>query len=198
MLKMLDVLTINTVNQIFNTSTKIKPLSKILYISCLTKHFEQLDATEENSVAFEIKKSEMSNYGKWIKEFENLEAAGLLQIHKDSVFFENKWGQLIDRSRLNFQSTIQALKTASDYEVELTQNTSMIDVIGMKNKISKKQVLKLIKMFVLEQEATQTKHKDIGECSKHFIYWVNNNLDKVDNRNESVKSTAKILGRDAK
>jgi hypothetical protein len=81
-----------------------------------------------------------------------------------------------------------------NYADELKQNTSMIDVVGMKNKLSRNQVLKMVDIFLLEQDATQTSYKDLGELSKHFIYWVNLNLGKIQMENEVIKSKGKILG----
>jgi hypothetical protein len=54
--------------------------------------------------------------------------------------------------------------------------------------------MSLIKIFVLEQLATQTIHKDSGDLAKHFIYWVTTNLDKIDMSGETVRSKGKILG----
>ena len=52
----------------------------------------------------------------------------------------------------------------------------------------------MVDIFLLEQDATQTSYKDLGELSKHFIYWVNLNLGKIQLENEVIKSKGKILG----
>ena len=195
MLKMIDLITLNVVDQIFNSCEKVKPLSKLLYINCLTKKFKELDATAENATSFEFSKNEIPKYHKWETNFIDLQLAGLVTITIDTIVFNNTWGQLIDRSKFGGTKVgISTMNSALKFEEELVNNTSMLDVIGMKNKLNKNQVLSLIKIFVLEQDATQSMYRDLGECSKHFIYWVNTNIDKIDIVQDTAKSKSKILG----
>ena len=82
-----------------------------------------------------------------------------------------------------------------EMEKKLLENRSMIDVVGMKNRLTLDQIKHLIKIFVVEQKATDAKHRDEGECAKHFIYWVKTNLDNVESQKQSfVKSNNKLLG----
>jgi hypothetical protein len=192
---MIDLITLNVVDQIFNSCEKVKPLSKLLYINCLTKKFKELDATAENATSFEFSKNEIPKYHKWETNFIDLQLAGLVTITIDTIVFNNTWGQLIDRSKFGGTKVgISTMNSALKFEEELVNNTSMLDVIGMKNKLNKNQVLSLIKIFVLEQDATQSMYRDLGECSKHFIYWVNTNIDKIDIVQDTAKSKSKILG----
>lgn len=197
MIKMIDLITLNVVDQIFNSCEKVKPLSKLLYINCLTKKFKHLDATAENATSFEFSKNEIPKYLKWETNFIDLQLAGLVTITHDGVVFNNTWGQLIDRTKFgDIQVGISTLNSAFKFEEELVNNTSMLDVVGMKNKLNKNQVLSLIKIFVLEQDATQSMYRDLGDCSKHFIYWVNTNIDKIEIIQDTAKSKSKILGLD--
>jgi hypothetical protein len=199
MIKMIDLITLNVVNQIFNSCEKVKPLSKLLYINCLTKKFKELDATAENATSFEFLKNEIPKYNIWQTNFMDLQIAGLVTVTHDAVVFNNTWGQLIDRSKFGgIQVGISTMNSALKFEQELMNNTSMLDVIGMKNKLNKNQVLSLIKIFVLEQDATQSMYRDLGDCSKHFIYWVNTNKDKIEIVQDTAKSKSKILGLDEK
>lgn len=196
---MIDLITLNVVNQIFNSCEKVKPLSKLLYINCLTKKFKELDATAENATSFEFLKNEIPKYNIWQTNFMDLQIAGLVTVTHDAVVFNNTWGQLIDRSKFGgIQVGISTMNSALKFEQELMNNTSMLDVIGMKNKLNKNQVLSLIKIFVLEQDATQSMYRDLGDCSKHFIYWVNTNKDKIEIVQDTAKSKSKILGLDEK
>jgi hypothetical protein len=52
----------------------------------------------------------------------------------------------------------------------------------------------MIELFIKEQMAVSTVYMDAGECAKHFIYWVPNNIAKVTLVGETVKSKGKILG----
>ena len=199
MIKMIDLITLNVVDQIFNSCEKVKPLSKLLYINCLTKKFKELDATADNATSFEFLKNEIPKYNKWQTNFMDLQIAGLVTVTHDAVVFNNTWGQLIDRSKFGgIQVGMSTMNSALKFEQDLMNNTSMLDVIGMKNKLNKNQVLSLIKIFVLEQDATQSMYRDLGDCSKHFIYWVNTNIDKIEIVQDTAKSKSKILGLDEK
>lgn len=199
MIKMIDLITLNVVDQIFNSCEKVKPLSKLLYINCLTKKFKDLDATAENATSFEFLKNEIPKYNKWQTNFMDLQIAGLVTVTHDAIVFNNTWGQLIDRSKFGgIQVGMSTMNSALKFEQDLMNNTSMLDVIGMKNKLNKNQVLSLIKIFVLEQDATQSMYRDLGDCSKHFIYWVNTNIDKIEIVQDTAKSKSKILGLDEK
>lgn len=196
---MIDLITLNVVDQIFNSCEKVKPLSKLLYINCLTKKFKDLDATAENATSFEFLKNEIPKYNKWQTNFMDLQIAGLVTVTHDAIVFNNTWGQLIDRSKFGgIQVGMSTMNSALKFEQDLMNNTSMLDVIGMKNKLNKNQVLSLIKIFVLEQDATQSMYRDLGDCSKHFIYWVNTNIDKIEIVQDTAKSKSKILGLDEK
>jgi hypothetical protein len=193
-MKMLDLITLQVIEDIFDSTNKVQSLSKSLYINCLIKQFKDKDATQENSIGFHFEKKQIPNYEKWDVHFQDLQNAGLIQINPTQIVFENKWGQLIDREKLvqNHSSSIPV--SGAELEIQLKNNSSMIDVICMKNKMTKSQVNSLIKIFILEQLATNTTHKDSGELAKHFIYWVTTNLDKIDMTGETVKSKGKILG----
>lgn len=194
-MKMLDLITLQVIEDIFDSTSKVQSLSKSLYINCLVKHFKNKDATMDNAMGFTFKVSDIPNYQKFHNNFQDLHNAGIINLSSKEVIFENKWGQLIDRSKLDtLHEGSGKMKRALEYEDDLRNNTSMIDVICMKNKMSKSQVMSLIKIFILEQDATQTMHKDSGEVSKHFIYWVSTNIDKIELTNETVKSKSKILG----
>jgi hypothetical protein len=195
MIKMLDLITLQVVEDIFSPTINIPSLAKSLYINCLIKHFRGKEATEENCQQFVFETKDIPNYNKFYPTFLELHKANLVGINHGEVIFINKWGHLIDRSKLISNDLGKAKKNSVlNYADELKQNTSMIDVVGMKNKLSRNQVLKMVDIFLLEQDATQTSYKDLGELSKHFIYWVNLNLGKIQLENEVIKSKGKILG----
>lgn len=195
MTRMLDLITLQVVEDIFAPIIDTPPLAKSLYINCLIKHFKDKEATEENCQQFVFKTADIPNYRKYYPIFLELHEVQLIKINHGHIIFQNKWGQLIDRTKLiNGNIGDENNNSVLLYAERLKQNTSMIDVVGMKNKLSKNQVLKLVDIFLLEQDATQTSYKDIGELSKHFIYWVNLNMDKIQMDSEVIKSKGKILG----
>ena len=191
--KMLDLISLGTIEKIFH-GHNVPSRSKSLYINCLIKHFKDKDATEENAQEFIFKTADIPNYKKFYPMFCELHEAQLVKINHGHIIFQNKWGQFIDRTRLSSEDLGKSNKPLLDFENDLKSNSSMIDVVGMKNKLSRNQVCNLIKIFLLEQDATQSSYKDLGELSKHFIYWVNANKDKISMENEVIKSKGKILG----
>jgi hypothetical protein len=194
MTKMIDLITLGVIEKIFD-GLRVSSMSKSLYINCIIKHFKDKDATLENSLAFELAFTEIKNFEKWLRNFSDLKNYGVVDISDDSVVFLNKWSQHIDSSKFGgIKVGSSFLKSALVFEEDLKQNSSMIDVVGMKNKLTKNQVVGLIRIFVLEQDATESLYKDLGECSKHFIYWVNSNKDSVDMSLDIVRSNGKILG----
>lgn len=195
MIKMLDLITLQVVEDIFAPTINTSPMAKSLYINCLIKHFKDKEAVEENAQQFIFMTADIPNYKKFYPLFTELHQAQLVKINHGHIIFQNKWGELIDRTKLlNGNLGKSNGGSVLDYAEALMQNTSMIDVVGMKNKLSRNQVLKMVDIFLLEQDATQTSYKDLGELSKHFIYWVNLNKDKVQMENEVIKSKGKILG----
>jgi len=86
------------------------------------------------------------------------------------------------------------MKTAEDMRDDIIQNKSAIDVLGMKHNVTPNRISNMMDIFIKEQQAVGTKYNDIGEVSKHFIYWFSSNLNKIDVKNESVKSKGKIIG----
>ena len=83
------------------------------------------------------------------------------------------------------------MKKAIDFKEQLLQNQQMIELVCMKNKVSRMTATKMIDMFVLEQEAIKTKYDNLSDCIKHFINWSNGNASKMGN---GSSSQSKILG----
>lgn len=199
---MLDLITLNTLEMIYSERAehRISSTAKTLYQNCLTHHFKNKPANEKNARSFHIFKGDVKNYQKFEPTFQELENAKLITIHAQTIDFHNNWGQLIDR-KLLFQSeksqmTESSLKTADYFFEQLLNNQSLIDVTGMKHRIKPDIVTQIMSTFVTEQKAIGTKYAKVEECNKHFIYWVTYNIPNHELKNEVVKSTGKILGRE--
>lgn len=194
-MKASDYITLTIIDKIFTEKAigELKPLTKMLYINVLTHHFKNLDANEKNLSAFDMFKDKL-HFERFKENYHELHKANLITIMNDLVMFNNVWGSYIDRSKLiettqaSFGST---MKTAIEFKEQLSQNQQMIDVVCMKNRLTRLVAIKLLDMFILEQEATGAKYDNVSECIRHFINWSNSNASKV---GQSSSTQTKILG----
>ena len=186
------LITFQTLKDIFDMSTiDLSSKDKMLYINCLFGHFKDKPAIVENLDSFILNISDMKNYAIWKNNFEHLHNAELIEVTSHKITFFNVWSNFVSLG----VNTIDEDIYKDEMEKKLLENRSMIDVVGMKNRLTLDQIKHLIKIFVVEQKATDAKHKDEGECAKHFIYWVKTNLDNVESQKQSfVKSNNKLLG----
>ena len=186
-----SIINFQTIKDIFDLSTiDLNSKDKTLYINCLFGHFKDKEATVENLDSFVIMIDTIKNYSTWKNNFENLHNAELIEVTAHKVTFFNVWCNFIN---LEVNTTQEDLYD-DDIEKKLLENRSMIDVVGMKNKLNIEQIKQLIKIFVIEQKATDAKHRDEGEYAKHFIYWVKTNIDNLGDYKQSfVKSNNKLF-----
>ena len=195
---MLHIITLHTIDKIFEEAEKqISAASKMIYINCLMHHFREKSATVVNAVAFEIFKNDLKNYDKFVKNFEELHKAGLVIVSHERITFQNMWGQHIDRTKLDKVNPMHFVGSfefslASTYKDEMLNSQSLIELLQMKHRLSKQHFIKLLELFVKEQDTFESKYKSYGECTKHFTFWLNNNIDKLPK--DTVKSSAKLLG----
>ena len=103
--KMIDLISINTIDKIFEDSDDLQPISKWIYVEFLTKHFKNLDTTIENSMMFEIEINSINNFSKLEPHFKNLNDYGIITLTKNSIVFNNKWGQFIKKSELKSEQS---------------------------------------------------------------------------------------------
>jgi hypothetical protein len=187
-----SLINFQTIKDIFDLSTiNLSSKDKTLYINCLFGHFKDKEATVENLDSFVINIDSMKNYNTWKNNFENLHNAELIEVTKHKITFFNFWCNFINIDI----NTIEQDVYDDEIEKKLLENRSMIDVVGMKNKLNIEQIKHLIKIFVVEQKAIDAKHRDEGEYAKHFIYWVKTNIDNLgDHKQSFVKSNNKLLG----
>lgn len=200
MKSMLSIITLEAIDKIFSERAQIKvsPMSRLLYLNCLTGHFRNLEVSEKNAMAFEMFNVDIKNFETWKKYFIELHKAKLITMMNDLIMFNNVWGQFIDRSSFNEKGNAiyeSQLKTADFFKEELLNNQTMFEVTGMKYKLAKTSMIKLIEMFVIEQMAISNKYENVGECTRHFIYWAGSNASKIQTSPDIVKSSGKILGR---
>ena len=196
---MLTVINLYTIDMIFADcgDVKLKPLTKMLYINCLMHHFRDKKPTVANAVAFSIFISDIPNYDTYEKMFQELHKAGLVIIGISDVRFENVWGKHIDRTKLDKVSPQEyvagfSFAKASGFKEDMLKSDSLIELLQMKYKISRKQIETLISLFIKEQDAFEKQYSSYADCTKHFTYWIPNNISKA--QSETVKTGAKILG----
>jgi hypothetical protein len=196
---MLTVLNLYVVDKIFNEEATIplKPITKMLYINCLTYHFKDKKPIVSNAIAFEIFIKDIPNYDKHEKSFQELHKSGLIAIGLKTVVFNNVWGQHIDRSKLDKVDAMLYVAGFTfhkpiTFKKELDENQSLFELCAMKYKINQSQVKKLIELFIKEQSTFEKTYSNFSDCIRHFTMWAAKNLDKVPK--EIVKSNNKILG----
>ena len=113
-----------------------------------------------------------------------------------TIRFENMWGQLIDRTKLNTVTAKTIFKTSASKEFSeaLLVRDSLHELCKMKYKLEKSQTIALIKEFIKTQSAFEHPYMSEVDCAKHAYYWIGKNLPKAP-AGEVVKSKAKIIGR---
>jgi hypothetical protein len=196
-MKILDLITLETISKIFENNTKVSSKAKMLYVNCLMGHFKDLEATTENAMEFTLFVLKMKNYFSWQKYFIELHEAKIITIHPttSSIVFTNTWGQLIDRTKLDLaenQLLGSMLKNASELKEEMFDNKSLYELCGMKFKMTPAQVSLKIELFCKEQDSANKKYKDYGEASQHFNYWIAKGTNAPSQSRAS--SSSKILG----
>lgn len=193
---MYRLLNFEVISRIFSevATAKVSSMSKMLYINCLMHHFKDKQTTDEDSMAFEMFESDIKNYNKWKKNFEELHKAKIITITDKLILFNNTWGQFIDRTQIVKKPNLLAISTAEGFREGLFQNKSAIEVIGMKYNVAQNKIISMMDIFIKEQEAIGTGYNDAGEVTKHFIYWFGSNINKVETKNETVTSKGKIIG----
>lgn len=193
-----SLITFEVIDKIFENKAEftLTSMSKMLYINALFAHFKNKEATEKNLIAFEIFYSDIKNFKKWEKNFQELHKARLVTIYDKCIIFNNVWGSYIDRSEINQVKNAQyesSLKDAEAFKQSLVNNQTMFEVTGMKHRISKENMLKMIDAFIAEQMVVKNKYLNESECTRHFIHWVGKN---ATNPIQSInKSQTKIIGR---
>jgi len=196
---MLKVISLYTLQMVFEheATRQISPLAQLTYIKCLQYYFEGKDATIDNAVSFEIAKNQIPNPNS--KHFIELQDAKLIKLEENKIYFPNKWYKWIDKEQLNkvapdIYLVTAGLKPALEFEQEMLQQGSALDLLGMRHRLKREQIEKLIKEFFMEQDAKKKHYYSIADCSSHCINWFNKK--KFDMPLNQGKSSGKILGRD--
>ena len=171
---MLKLISLWTLTKIFETSKiPLSGMCKMVYINCLMYHFEKLEATTENAVAFDIFDVEL-DYEKFEKHFVELHKAGLVIIKEKSIYFENHWGQHIDRAQLEspIGKYVNAVfNTIKHYENQLNSSTELRAHICKHHKLTDAQYDQNLQVFIEEQNAIGKTYNDYKEVSSHLFYW---------------------------
>jgi hypothetical protein len=190
---MLKLISLWTLTKIFERSKiPLSGMCKMVYINCLMYHFEKLEATTENSVSFDIFDTEL-DYEKFEKYFVELHKAGLVIIKEKSIYFENHWGQFIDRTQLekpNGQYVNAMFNTVQYYQEQLKNSNELQSHIRKHHKLTDAQYQENLSAFIEEQGAIGKTYNDYKDVSSHFYYWVGK---KKSNQPAKAKST-QILG----
>lgn len=186
-----DVLSIKTMSSIFkDCKGKLSYGSMQLYQNILQHHFNDKEEVIGNLNEFEIKKHEIPNYTKYKKLFDELQNAELIKCNVERVLFFDKWTKHIQifRMKANLKKNF-----ATDFKDEMYNSHSLIEAVAMKLRIKKEDVNPLLQLFFAEQEGVQKEYATESDCRKHFIYWSQHNMNKI--QKKRVTSNSKILGK---
>lgn len=172
-------------------------LAKMLYLNCLMGYFRGKEANYKNAMGFELFRSEIKGYKTWEKQFIELHRAKLITITDDMLMFHNHWGTFIDRKAFDEvkapENEIEN-KMAMDFQQEILENTNLLNLVSMKHKWTRTQVVHSVELFITEQTALSTQYANCHDVFRHLIHWVSANATKMNFKNESVKSNSKIIG----
>ena len=91
-----------------------------------------------------------------------------------------------------YRQAYVGLQPSDKFFEDLQKNDYLIQLCGMKYRLSVFQIKSLIELFVAEQKTFGKMYRNYGDCVKHCTYWIGSNTDKAPK--EGVKSTGKILG----
>ena len=198
---MLTILNLYVIDNIFNNAEeKLSPKAKMLYINCIMHHFRNKEATVVNAIAFDMFEEDFGDFSKYRMSMQELHRAGLIEIGANKIAFHNKWGQYIDRSKLEKVTAEEyvagfSFNSIEYYEKDLKSNQSIIELAQMKYKISKENITQFIEVFIKEQKAFDKKYNNFADCAKHFSYWLPNQIKQTPKQaNKQVVSKGKILG----
>ena len=167
MKSMLDAITLATLEKIFKerAEQQISSMSKMLYTNCLIGRFRELPLNEKNAQGFEMFLVEIKNYSQWEKRFIELHRAKLITITDTMILFHNHWGTFIDKNIFNEKNNTEYTeqkKFAEEFYDEMLQSKSITDLVSMRNKWSKNQLIKALDLFMIEQMATENKYDTLS------------------------------------
>lgn len=198
---MLTLLNLYVIDSIFNNAeVKLSAKAKMLYINCIMHHFRNKEANVVNLIAFDMFEEDFGDFSKYRMSMQELHKAGLIEIGVNKIAFHNKWGEYIDRSKLEKVTAEHyvagfSFNSIEFYENDLKSNQSIIELAQMKYKISKENIIQLTDVFIKEQKAFDKKYSNFADCAKHFSYWLPNQIKQTPKEvNKQVISKGKILG----
>jgi hypothetical protein len=186
-----DVISVTVMSNIFkSTDLKLSNASRQLYQNILQHYFSDKEEVIGNLNEFDIDYEYIPNYAKYSKQLTQLEEAKIIKLTTSKIVFLDKWSEHVQLHRMTKQHKMQL---ASDYKDEMYNSHQLIEAVAMKLRIKKQEVNQLLQLFFAEQDGIGKTYQNESECRKHFIYWCQNNINKI--VKSSVKSNSKILGR---
>ncbi len=186
-----EAISISVMDNIFKeVDIKLSYGSMQFYQNCMNYHFSSQEEDIVNLNEFHISYNKLKNLEKYRLQLTQLEKAKLIVLEKDNILFLNVWSKHLQLHR--FKKNNYKLSSVMDYKDEMYNSNSLIEAVAMKSRIKKEEVNQLLELFFAEQNAIGKEYQNESECRKHFIYWSNNNINKV--VKVKVKSKSQILG----
>lgn len=190
-LPMTSVIDLYVVEQIFG-SNKISSQTRAIYINCLIHHFSGVPALEVHACQFSIGYV-AAKFQKFQKNYDEMKQFGLISYSEREIVFIPHWNRFIDKERYG-KNQRKISRPVEEYSDDL-RNNSVIDLVAMRLKVSREEVLILCDHFILEKKTISAEYDDITSVVQHFMFWsakpVNKEL--ISKQKTVVKSNAKEL-----
>ena len=196
---MLKTISLVVIDKIFEEAAKhikLSALAKQLYINALIRNFKGKVVEKENSFAFQLNISEITNYDKFENLFGELEVAKLVNIDNESIQFINRWSIYMDQSIFEKKSTWAAVgmnNKASIFVNQMIEDGELYSVVSAKYSIAKDQFINLCKLFVIEKDLEEVNYISYKAIKKDFVWYCQYN--KPVEVIKKVISTAAVLGK---
>ena len=192
MLVVFDLFILNNIYKSVNHKIKLSAMSKMVYQSCITHYFIDKPLKMQFNQSFRLS-YDLAKHESFREQYSELFTAGLISYEKETIDFPAVWINLINQNHFkNDRNTL--ISKIDEYETEILNNVSLLEVAAMKNQLQIKQVKQLLKLFVLEQKAVGVVYNNTQDAIKHFNNWIRYNKDQT--TNVVAKSKAQIIGLD--
>jgi hypothetical protein len=109
-----------------------------------------------------------------------LEKLKLVEISDDGITFFDVWSEPIHPMVL----IGLAEKSVTDFSDKLSEDENLVELLAMRHRLHKKDIIMLISKFVIEQKTFQKKYKSYSDCIRHFTFWCNHAVDKLPKTNK--------------
>jgi hypothetical protein len=162
----------------------------ILYQNVVNHYFSDKEERFVNVCEFRIPRSNIPRYEQHHESFMELQSANLVRVETYDVLFFERWTKYISPTRFLKHDVVNDV---GHYMEALMSSDILLDTIAVRISKTKKDVVKMLELFVVEQQALGKTYMNDVECKKHFMYWCQQQQANHGHKQSAI-STSKILG----